>query len=263
MQFEVDRTLLDRFPGLVIGVVVGRNLLPPAEAGPIQDLLTAAEQDLRREWAGRPVQEHPRIAPWRETWASLGLSARKYPSSIEALARRVLSGRPLPRISPLVDLYNAVSLRYRIPMGGHDADTFVGAVRLGPTRGGEPFRPMFSQELNRVEAGEIAYMDGAEVLTRHWAWRQCHKDRITPQTRSVFIPIDGLPVVGKEVVRAAAEEVAAHLQAWFGAEVWIGYATAESPLLSAPFRQSAPGCSAESAEHPPDIERANGERSSG
>lgn len=231
MLFRVDAVLFERFPGLAIGVVVGHGLRPPANPEEIEALLAAAEERLRREWAGRPAQEHPRIAPWRKAFQTLGLSGVKYPSSIEALARRVLSGKGLPRILPLVDLYNALSLSYLIPMGGHDLGTMVGDIRLGPTRGGEPFRPMFSEEVETALPGEIAYLDEAEVLTRHWVWRQCHKDRITPGTRAVFIPVDGLPEVGEEVVRAALEETAAHLRRFFGAEVVVDVATVENPVV--------------------------------
>lgn len=231
MVFRVDPPLFERFPGLTIGVVIGHRLGPPGGVEEIEALLTAAEEHLRRQWTGRPPQEHPRIAPWRQAFQRLGLSGARYPSSVEALARRVLSGKGLPRILPLVDLYNALSLFHLIPMGGHDLGTMAGDIRLGPTRGGEPFRAMFSEEVEAAAPGEIAYLDQAEVLTRHWVWRQCHKDRITPQTRSVFIPVDGLPEVGEEAVRAAMQEMEAHLRRFFAAEVVAGLATADSPAV--------------------------------
>jgi DNA/RNA-binding domain of Phe-tRNA-synthetase-like protein len=229
--FQVAPSLFERFPGLTIGVVVGHNLHPPEHPEEIAAMLVAAEERLQREWGGRPAQEHPRIAPWRRAFQSLGLSGVKYPSSIEALARRALSGKGLPRILPLVDLYNALSLAYQIPMGGHDLGTIAGDIRLGPTRGGEPFRAMFSEEVETVAPGEIAYLDDAEVLTRHWVWRQGHKDRITAGTGSVFVPIDGLPEVGQAAVQAAAGEMAGYLRGFFGAEVTCGLATAASPVV--------------------------------
>jgi len=231
MLFRVDHTLFERFPGLAIGVVVGHDLRPPARPQEIEALLTAAEERLRQKWAGRPPQEHPRIAPWRRAFQTLGLSGVKYPSSIEALARRVLSGKSLPRILPLVDLYNALSLAHLIPMGGHDLGTMAGDIRLGPTHGGEVFRPMFSEVVETAAPGEIAYLDADEILTRHWVWRQCHKDRITPNTRSVFIPVDGLPEVGEEAVRAAMQDAEAYLRHFFAAEVVAGVATAERPAV--------------------------------
>ncbi|MGC8875181.1 MAG: B3/B4 domain-containing protein [Chloroflexia bacterium] len=229
--FRVADELFQRFPGLTIGVVVAHALEPPKEPQAITCLLAAAQQHFREAWGGRPPQEHPQIALWRRAFQALGLSGVKYPSSIEALARRALSERGLPSILPLVDLYNAVSLRHVIPMGGHDLQAIERSILLGPTRGGELFRPLFSETVEAVGAGEIAYLDGEDVLTRHWVWRQGHKDRIRPETRAVFIPIDGLPEVGPAVVQAAAEEVAALLVAHFAARVRIACATQKEPEI--------------------------------
>ena len=231
MRFSVDQALFQQFPGLIIGVVLGHRLQPVRDAERIEALLALAERRLQDAWAGRSPQEHPRIAPWRQAFLKLGLSGVKYPSSIEALARRALSGKGLPRIHPLVDLYNALSLAYQIPMGGHDLGTTAGDIRLGPTRGGEPFRAMFAEEVETVVPGEIAYLDDQDILTRHWVWRQGHKDRITAETRSIFIPIDGLPEVGRPAVQAAAEEMAGHLRTCFGAEVRVGCAVEDNPAV--------------------------------
>ncbi len=231
MRFTVDEALFEHFPGLVIGVVVARGLRTPEDPAAVEGLLTAAEADLRTEWADRPAQEHPRIAPWRETFRALGLSANKMHSSIEALARRVLSAKGAPRVLPLVDFYNAVSLRHRIPMGGHDLETLVGDIRLGYTSGNEPFQAMFSDEVEQVASGEVAYLDDEEVLTRHWVWRQSHKDRMRPESRDVFVPIDGLGTVGEGAVRAALAEAETGLRTHFRAVTSTGLVTAERPFM--------------------------------
>ena len=49
-------------------------------------------------------------------------------------------------ISPLVDLYNAVSLRHALPCGGEDRAAIVGDVRLTRAAGGEPFRTIGAAE---------------------------------------------------------------------------------------------------------------------
>ena len=88
------------------------------------------------------VQEHPRIKPWRTAFSKLGISGSKFPSSIESMARRILRGDPFPRINPLVDLYNSVSLKHLVPMGGHDLDTLDGkSLPCDLRRDGSRLRP--------------------------------------------------------------------------------------------------------------------------
>src|SRR5215469_5029787 len=86
----------------------------------------AAWAQVWSEAAGAAVygnaQSHPRIAPWRESFTRMGVSGKQFPSSAEALLRRALKGGEPFRINPLVDWYNAISLRHLVPAGGFDLD---------------------------------------------------------------------------------------------------------------------------------------------
>ena len=60
----------------------------------------------------------------------MGMSLTKYPSSLESLLRRALKGGPFPRFNPIVDLCNAMSLKYLVPIGGHAINGIDGDIRL-------------------------------------------------------------------------------------------------------------------------------------
>jgi DNA/RNA-binding domain of Phe-tRNA-synthetase-like protein len=92
-------------------------------------------------------------------------------------------------------------------MGGHDLDTLQGNIYLRFAEGWEPFTPMGGGERAAVPKGELVYRDDREVLTRNWVWRQCEKDKATEKTRNIFIPIDVLGEVGREL----AEEIIGRL----------------------------------------------------
>jgi DNA/RNA-binding domain of Phe-tRNA-synthetase-like protein len=104
--------------------------------------------------------------------------------------RRALKGGPFPRINPVVDLYNAISLKNLVPMGGHAIPPLEGNISLCFAQGGEMFIPMDGGEAETADKDEVVYKDGKEILTRRWVWRQCNKDRVTVDTTSIFIPID-------------------------------------------------------------------------
>ncbi len=205
MLFSVDEKLFNLFPGLKIGVLIceTRN----TEYG--EDGLEAVIEALRSGFKYDKPQDHPNIKVWREAFNKLGISASKYYSSIESLLRRALKGGPFPRINPVVDLYNTVSLKYLVPMGGHAISPLEGNIALCFANGGEPFVPMDSGDAESVDANEVVYKDSREILTRRWVWRQCNKDKVTAQTSSIFVPIDimeGLPDGICETVMADMEE---------------------------------------------------------
>ena len=198
MFFSIQKELFDILPDLTIGMVVAKDVDNTHPSKEIDDLLTQAVEEVKKNFIGDKAQEHPRIKPWRAAFSKLGISGSKFPSSVESMARRILKGDPFPKINSLVDLYNSVSLRFLVPMGGHDLDTLEGNIHLRFAEGWEPFTPMGGGETVVVPKGELVYRDDREVLTRNWVWRQCEKDKATEQTKNIFIPIDVLGEVGRE-----------------------------------------------------------------
>ena len=219
MFFSIQKELFDALPDLTIGMVVVKdvdNIHPFQE---IDDLLTQAVEEMKKSFVGDKVQEHPRIKPWRDAFSKLGISGSKFPSSIESMARRILKKDPFPRINALVDLYNIISLRFLVPMGGHDLDTIEGNIYLRFTEGWEPFTPMGGGETVTVPKGELVYCDDREVLTRNWVWRQCEKDKVTEKSKNIFIPIDVLGEIGRdragEIIHALSKLIPRYLGGTF------------------------------------------------
>jgi len=198
MLFSIQKDLFNILPDLTIGMLAARDVDNTHPSKEIDDLLNQAIEEVKKNFVGDKAQDHPRIKPWRTAFSKLGISGSKFPSSIESMARRILKGDPFPKINPLVDLYNSVSLRFLVPMGGHDLDTIEGNIHLQFAEGWEPFSPMGGGETTNVPKGELVYRDDREVLTRNWVWRQCEKDKATEKTRNIFIPIDVLGEVGRE-----------------------------------------------------------------
>src|SRR4030042_3854637 len=153
MYFSVQKELFDILPNLTIGMVVAMGVDNTHCSKEIDDILTQGIEELRRNLKVDRVQEHPRIKPWRTTFSKIGISGSKFPSSIESMARRIFKGDPFPRINSLVNLYNSISLKYVVPMGGHDLATLEGDIHLRFAEGWEPFTPMGGWETVIVPKG--------------------------------------------------------------------------------------------------------------
>ncbi len=207
MIFSIDEGLFRLFPSLKIGVLVCE--IHNMKYG--DDQLEEVLDDVGVHFSFERPQDHPHIKVWREGFKKLGIPATKYQSSIESLLKRALKGGPFPRINPLVDLYNAVSLRHLVPIGGHSLDAIDGDISLCFAQGTETFIPMDLGESEVAEKGEVVYKDNKDVLTRRWVWRQSNKDKVKNETTHVFIPIDvmgGLPEwLCENVVRDMEEKI--------------------------------------------------------
>lgn len=219
-----------RFPGLHVAVAVARGL---DNAAPHPEIESAWREAWRAAAAeGAPygnAQSHPRVKPWRERFAAMGISGKQYPSSVEALLRRALKGGGPFSINPLVDWYNALSLRHLVPAGAFDLAAIAGPLALRLTQSGDSFTALDSDAPEALPAGEIAYADGATVITRHFVWRQSRAGLVTPQTRDVILLSEVLGEVGPAVADAMLADFLAGLRAFFGVEGRGGILSAESP----------------------------------
>ena len=178
----------------------------PSDAGR-EARLAAAEAQLRASGLGRAA-DHPHIAAWRAAFSAFGAKPSRYPSSAEALIARVIKGQALPRVNVLVDLYNAVSVRHVVPLGGEDADRLEGSLRLTVAEGGEPFDPRGDgAEVEAVAAGEVVWRDDRGVTCRRWNWRQGRRTQLTERTTRAFFVFDRLDGLSAGELHQAADEL--------------------------------------------------------
>jgi DNA/RNA-binding domain of Phe-tRNA-synthetase-like protein len=234
MHFSIQKELFHILPDLTIGMVAATGVDNTRSSKEIETLLSQALEEMKRNFVVDKAQEHPNIKPWRVAFSKLSISGSKFPSSIESMAKRILRGDPFPRINPLVDLYNSVSLKFLVPMGGHDLDTLKGNIYLKFAEGWEPFTPMGGGETMTVPKGELVYRDDQEVLTRNWVWRQCEKDKATEETKNIFIPIDVLGDVGRGCAEEIIRKLSDLIPKYLGGTLFSTILDRENPSVEIP-----------------------------
>jgi len=215
-KFTVAPDLFSLFPDLCFGVVVAEGVDNRGSEPAITELLQARAQALAGELAGTDVREHPHVAVWRSAFTKLGSNPNKYPSSIEALAKRIAKKPELPSINKVVDLVNAVSVTYVLPMGAHDLDVLPGDIEVRLASPGDIFIPFGATEPEPLDDGEVVYATGNQIRTRKWVWRQGEKAKVVPESNRFFFPIDAFYGVTGKAAQAAQKELAAGLERFFG-----------------------------------------------
>ncbi len=181
-------------------MVVRDFVLPPSVPAPAIPLQPPA-------W----MADH--LEAWRSSFRAFGANPKKTACSVEALWKRAEKNGSLPVIDPVVDLYNALSIRFGACFGGEDLDRYVGMPRLVLARGDEPFDTVRDgvPVIEQPAAGEVVWRDDAGVTCRRWNWRQCKRTVLTSQSRNLWFIIDRLsPMPVDELVRAG-EALAAGL----------------------------------------------------
>jgi len=190
----------------VLALVVTGLENGPGDA--VSDALLADAEAFARAY-GPAVPAH--VAAWQDTFRAFGAKPQRTSSSVESLWKRA-AGPGLPRVNWLVDVYNAVSVRHVLPVGGEDLARYAGPIRLVRATGSEAFdTTKDGQPANDPPAaGEVVWADDLGVTCRRWNWRQGTRTRLTDTSTSALfllerlapLPLDALDAAGDALLDA-------------------------------------------------------------
>lgn len=229
MKFRVNPKIFEEFDNPVIGVIIAKGIDNKTDNPQIQKLLRDTEAKLREELNGIEISQHPHIAPWRETYRKFGSKPRDFRCSAEALARVVLRGSEIKKISPLVDLYNLISIKYIVPVGAEDLDKMQGDLQLTFAEGSEDYTPLGEEENDPPQKGEVIYRDDIGVICRRWNWREGDRTKITKDTKNAIVVLES---VANIPIKKAVEELAALIKKYCGGEQTNYYLDKSTPSSS-------------------------------
>src|SRR5258706_9447414 len=147
MLLTIDAMLKASCPSVALGCVsaqVEALTLPPA----LIEELNTREQAILGLPEPRSVLESPQILATRAAYKAVGKGPARYRGSAEALLRRVIAGKGLPRINAVVDIINLVSVESRLPIGLYDLAHVSGDIVFRAGRAGETYKGIGKYDLN-------------------------------------------------------------------------------------------------------------------
>jgi DNA/RNA-binding domain of Phe-tRNA-synthetase-like protein len=223
--------VIEKYPEIHIGVLVGLGMDNKRQIPELYQLQKQAIRHAQEQIGDQPLTRHPHIASWRELYRSFGTKPGDYRPSAEALIRRCIKTGKLPRINNAVDLYNLVSVRHVIPMGGFDLDTVDGGIYLRFSGGDEAFIPLGSGDPEQTYPGEAVYADDSRILTRRWNYRDADSTKITEETRNLVMFIDATPEILRVKVQEALDELRTLYEKHCGGEYFTGISSKVNPVI--------------------------------
>ena len=210
MHFQHAGEIWRDFPELVPGVLLAEGISADAPADASIAKFTALA---RSRLAEAPESELPEIQAWRRTFARMGLKPTQYRCAAESLLRRFRKEGALPRLHPLVDLCNAVSLAFAIPVAVFDVSKITGALEVRYAAGDEDYLT-FSGEVEHPAAHEVIFCDeAAQAHARRWSNRQSGLSAVRNPTVTALVVAEAMhasaPADMTELTTALAGEVGA------------------------------------------------------
>ncbi len=206
MNFYVTEKVFEKMPDVVFGLVSVKGVDNSADYEFIHKMLDESIASCEDYFEGKVVKQEKELAPYRNAFQSLGINPNKFMSSIEALLTRIAKKKGMPHINPVVDLGNAISLKYYLPVGAHDLNTMDGEFCVRTATAEDTFLPFGAREREKVDIDEVVYATGTKIRTRRWIWRQSEEGKIGTDTDQLLFILDGF-ADNLEAVLAARDEL--------------------------------------------------------
>ena len=204
MYFFHSEKVWQQFPQLVAGAMH------------VSDINAAAGQSVavghwiqkgRDRLAKQQESQFPEVIAWRKVYSQMGLKPSKYRSAAEALLRRLRKTGDLPRLHPLVDICNAVSVAFALPVAVFDVDKIKGNLEVCMADGSEEYLA-FNGGIEHPHKGEIIFKDeSGHAHARRWTFRQSKLSTVSESTRQAMIISEGMDESAKDNIPRLLNEL--------------------------------------------------------
>lgn len=204
VRLTVDPALREAFPGLDAHLVEVGGLRVAERDARLDGFVPVLVQEFREHLMLETLKDEPHLRAYRDFYWRVGIDPTKIRPASEALLRRVLQGKELPRINTLVDAYNLASMKTRIAIAAFDAAHTHGDLRMRLARAGESFLGIGMDVAVTLKGVEVVCEDD-EGLVAIYPYRDSHRTRATTATTDTVFMTCGVPGIAADVLVRAAD----------------------------------------------------------
>ena len=203
MSLNINSEIKTRFPNLHALTLDIQGVTIKKKDTELEKFKKEVEELARNDYTLESVKDHPTFRAYRTFFWVIGIDPTKIRPAAEALTRRILAGKPLPRINTLVDAYNLASIKTRIALATFDADKLEGKLLMRFAEKNEQIVGIGMDKPFVMKGGEIVLSDGKKLIAVY-PYRDADNTKVTESTKNVSIVVCGVPGIGKEMLENAS-----------------------------------------------------------
>ncbi|MDJ0271592.1 MAG: phenylalanine--tRNA ligase beta subunit-related protein [Candidatus Caldarchaeum sp.] len=222
MKLIFSREVSERFTGLGVycAELVGVNI--DVENHELPVYISEAVESVKKEHVLESLVQNKFIRAYRDFFWRIGIDPTKTRPSAEALLRRVLAGKDFPRINPLVDVYNVVSMQSLLPIAAFDVEKLKGELLMRFAEVGESFLGIGMDKPVTLTGKEVVVRDD-EKLVAIYPYRDADVTKVTSATRHVFLMVCGVPGIDSNYLQSTGENLVKQVMKFCGGTPIIQY----------------------------------------
>ena len=218
LKIEIVDDVRRRIPELRVLVLQVKGV-SVSEADPrLEEFKEEVFADVRRRFTLEGLKDEPTFRAYRDFFWRIGIDPTKIRPAAEALIRRVLGGRSIPRINTVVDAYNMASMATCVALAAFDISRLNGDIIMRFANMGEEFLGVGMDKPVVLAGGEIVMAD-ASRLVAVYPYRDADYSRITLQTKNLILVSCGVPGISVDQLKEAVDRASEFVVRFCGGEV--------------------------------------------
>jgi DNA/RNA-binding domain of Phe-tRNA-synthetase-like protein len=205
-MFTVSEEFRRAYPGAMAGFLAMRRVANPATHPAIDQLRTRTEEELRARFAGADRSALLALPHIQANTAYYKRFDKTYHVVLQ-LESVALKGKPIPRVSTLVEAMFIAELRNHVLTAGHDLAAVRPPVSAGVALGSERYTTLSGRE-QVLKAGDMLMRDTEGVISSV-LYGPDRRTRIMPETAAVLFAAYAPAGIGETAVREHLEAIRA------------------------------------------------------
>ncbi len=202
MYIQKSEELDLEYPGLSARLITLKNVTVERSKPELEDFKKEVYQKIRSRWSLEELRNHDLFKKYRTFFWSLGIDPTKIRPASEALIRRILRGREIPKINVLVDTYNLASIVSGIPLAAFDNTKLQGELLMRKAEPNKAFLGIGMEKPVTLKGNEIIIQDQENIIAIY-PYRDADHSKITPSTEEVLLMTCGAPGITQQELKEA------------------------------------------------------------
>jgi DNA/RNA-binding domain of Phe-tRNA-synthetase-like protein len=217
MKLRIDVQLKTRFSDLTVLTCNIKDVKVEKQNAELEKFKDEITEKAEEKYDLNSVKNLPTFRAYRDFFWRVGIDPTKNRPAAEALIRRVLRGRTMPRINTLVDAYNLASIKTEMALAAFDANKLKGDLIMRFAEKREKFLGIGMEKPMLLQGGEIVISDN-QKLVAIYPYRDADSTKITEKTKNVMLLVCGVPGIGEETLQNAAQVALEYITSFCGGE---------------------------------------------
>jgi len=208
------------FPDLTVLVTQINDVKVQMADSKLEEFKKLVTDETQRFYTAETLKDRPVLRAYRDFFWRIKVDPTKVRPAAEALIRRIVIGKPLPRINTLVDAYNLASVRTEVAVAALDADKLREDLTMRFAEKNEKFLGIGMEKPLQLQGGEIVVQD-AEKLVAVYPYRDAEDSKVTEATKNVVLLFCGVPGISEDKLADAMKVTSEYVTRFCGGTVKV------------------------------------------